>query len=60
MPMIISRITGERTIPEYTQAARDRAWEAIARAYLRKHPEAVAELLSAAQQTDAASGPRGE
>lgn len=40
MPIVVSRHTGEiLSMPEYTQADYDRAWEAVARAFAKKHPE---------------------
>lgn len=43
MPIVVSRKTGQiLSMPEYTQADYDRAWEALIRAYLKNHPEALA------------------
>ena len=40
MPIVVSRATGEIiSRPELTQADRDRAWEAVVRAFARRHPE---------------------
>lgn len=40
MPIVVSRATGEIIIkPELTQADRDRAWEAVVRAFAKRHPE---------------------
>ena len=40
MPIVISRATGEVvSAPEYSQAQKDKAWEAIVRNYVQKHPE---------------------
>ena len=40
MPIVVSRATGEIiSKPELTQADRDRAWEAVVRAFARRHPE---------------------
>ena len=40
MPIVVSRETGEIiSQPELTQADRDRAWEAVVRAFAKRHPE---------------------
>lgn len=40
MPIVVSRATGEIiSKPELTQADRDRAWEAVVRAFAKRHPE---------------------
>ena len=40
MPIVVSRATGEIiSRPELTQADRDRAWEAVVRAFAQRHPE---------------------
>ena len=40
MPIVVSRATGEIVSkPELTQADRDRAWEAVVRAFAKRHPE---------------------
>lgn len=40
MPIVVSRQTGEIiSKPELTQADRDRAWEAVARSFAKRHPE---------------------
>lgn len=40
MPIVVSRATGEIIRkPELTQADRDRAWEAVVRAFAKRHPE---------------------
>lgn len=40
MPIVVSRATGEIiSKPEITQADRDRAWEAVVRAFAKRHPE---------------------
>lgn len=40
MPIVVSRATGEIiSQPELTQADRDRAWEAVVRAFAKRHPE---------------------
>lgn len=40
MPIVVSRATGEIiSKPELTQADRDRAWEAVVRAFPKLHPE---------------------
>ena len=40
MPIVVSRATGEIiNKPELTQADRDRAWEAVVRAFAKRHPE---------------------
>lgn len=40
MPIVVSRDTGEIiSKPQYSQADYDRAWEAVARAFAKRHPE---------------------
>lgn len=40
MPIVVSRETGKIiSAPELTQADRDRAWEAVVRAFAKRHPE---------------------
>ena len=40
MPIVVSRSTGEIiSKPELTQADRDRGWEAVIRAFAKRHPE---------------------
>ena len=40
MPIVVSRQTGEIiSKPELTQADLDRAWEAVARSFAKRHPE---------------------
>ena len=40
MPIVISRATGEVVAtPKYSQEQKDKAWEAIVRNYVQKHPE---------------------
>ena len=48
MPIVVSRATGEIiSKPELTQADRDRAWEAVVRAFARRHPELLVQEPSA-------------
>lgn len=40
MPIVVSRETGEIiSKPQYSQADYDRAWEAVAKAFAKRHPE---------------------
>lgn len=40
MPIVVSRATGEIiSQPELTQADRDLGWEAVAKAFAKRHPE---------------------
>ena len=40
MPIVVSRETGKIiSKPELTQADRDWAWEAVVRAFAKRHPE---------------------
>lgn len=40
MPIVVSRSTGEVVSkPQYSQADYDRAWEAVVRAFAKRHPE---------------------
>ena len=46
MPIVISRQTGEiLSMPEYTQDDYDRAWEALAKAWAKAHPEELASAV---------------
>lgn len=48
MPIVVSRATGEIiSKPELTQADRDRAWEAVVRAFAKRHPELLLQDLTA-------------
>lgn len=52
MPIVVSRQTGEIiSKPELTQADRDRAWEAVAKAFAMRHPELLC--------PDSAPNPKG-
>ena len=47
MPIVISRHTGQiLSCPDYTQEDYDRAWEAIAKNWARKHPEELAAAIA--------------
>lgn len=52
MPIVVSRETGEIiSKPQYSQADYDRAWEAVAKAFAKRHPELL--------RPDAAPKPEG-
>ena len=58
MPIVVSRATGEIiSKPELTQADRDRAWEAVARAFAKRHPELLVQQ-PAQTEAQAAGGPQ--
>ena len=47
MPIVISRHTGQMlSCPDYTQEDYDRAWDAIAKNWARKHPEELAAAIA--------------
>lgn len=47
MPIVISRHTGQiLSCPDYTQEDYDRAWDAIAKKWSRKHPEELAAAIA--------------
>lgn len=47
MPIVVSRHTGQiLSCPEYTQEDYDRAWEAIAKNWAKKHPEELAAAIA--------------
>lgn len=55
MPIVISRQTGAIKAPEYTQEQKDRAWEAITRAWANANKDRLRDLAN-----QYASGPRGK
>lgn len=55
MPIVIDLKTGAVTAPEYTQEQKDRAWEAITKAWANANKARLQELAN-----QHASGPRGE
>ena len=55
MPIVVSRETGKIiSAPELTQADRDRAWEAVVRAFAKRHPELL--VQQPAQTEEQAAG----
>ena len=55
MPIVVSRETGKIiSKPELTQADRDRAWEAVVRAFAKRHPELL--FQKPAQNEEQAAG----
>ncbi|MDD5882592.1 MAG: hypothetical protein PUD70_00700 [Firmicutes bacterium] len=59
MPIVVSRKTGEIiSKPELTQADRDRAWEAVVRAFAKRHPELLVQQ-PAHNEAQAAGGAQG-
>ena len=53
MPIVVSRATGEIiSKPELTQADRDRAWEAVVRAFAKRHPELLSQQPPAQEGED--------
>ena len=59
MPIVVSRETGKIiSAPELTQADRDRAWEAVVRAFAKRHPELLVQQ-PAHNEAQAAGGAQG-
>lgn len=59
MPIVVSRATGEIiSQPELTQADRDLGWEAVARAFAKRHPELLVQQ-PAQNEAQAAGGAQG-
>lgn len=54
MPIVINRNTGEVKAPEYSQAQRDLAWEAVVRAWAEANKPTLQALAD-----EHASEPRG-
>lgn len=52
MPIVVSLSTGEIiSKPQYSQADYDRAWEAVAKSFAKRHPDLL--------RPDSASNPKG-
>ena len=61
MPIVVSRATGEIiSKPELTQADRDRAWEAVVRAFAKRHPELLLQQPTAQEGDSYGQSARAE
>lgn len=59
MPIVVSRETGKIiSAPELTQADRDLGWEAVARAFAKRHPDLLVQQ-PAQNEAQAAGGAQG-